>query len=228
MNFLGGVNRVFRSNGIIKGDDDDVTTFSDVQHNATLNLAQIAIQDELNDLTADNILPYEVTNGTINASSGTRAYALASDFVRLYGHARFYNSTANRFLYEYPGGRNVLETHVPTYKTDQGDPNWWYFEPTTTKQVAFYQVPDGSYTYTYDYEKSTSVSASTDTLPFHNEPEAQAFCQAAGRRFKALYEEKPDAVAYILKDPSYITARSRLMNLLKGKNSYSIYGSRLR
>jgi hypothetical protein len=34
-----------------------------------------------------------------------------------------------------------------------------------------------------------SVTNSTDTLPFHNEQEAQAFCRLASRRFKFLLRE---------------------------------------
>ena len=44
MNFLGAVTRVMRINGILRGDTDAPTTFSDLQHGATIQLAQIAIQ----------------------------------------------------------------------------------------------------------------------------------------------------------------------------------------
>lgn len=59
MNFLSAVNRVLRTNNIIRGDDDAITTFSDTQHNATLNLALIAIQDELTETVADRLISYE-------------------------------------------------------------------------------------------------------------------------------------------------------------------------
>ena len=47
MDFIAAVNRVMRINTIIKGDDDNITTFSDTQHAASISLAQISIQDEL-------------------------------------------------------------------------------------------------------------------------------------------------------------------------------------
>lgn len=225
MNFIGAVNRVLRSNGILKGDDDDLATFADVQHNATSALAQISVQDELNDLISDSVIPYEVTSGTISATSGTRLYTLASDFVRFHDVARLYYSTGNRYLFEYPGGRETLALSVFTYQTDQGEPNWWYLEPGTTKRIGLFHVPNASFSYTYEYEKSVAVTSATDTMPFHTEPEAQAFCQAAGRRFKAMFEERADPAAFILRDPSYITARSRLHNLIKGRNSYGRYGA---
>ena len=102
--FLDAVNRILRTNGIIRGDDDEVTTFNDVQHNATLNLAKIAVQDELVEFVSDRLVPLEQTTGTMDVSSGVRTYTLASDFVQFYGHPLFYDATNNRQLYEYPGG----------------------------------------------------------------------------------------------------------------------------
>ncbi len=50
MTFLEAVNRVLRMEGIILGDDDDLTSFSDTQHAATQSMARIAIQSQLADL----------------------------------------------------------------------------------------------------------------------------------------------------------------------------------
>ncbi len=228
MTLLECINRIFRSNGIIRGDDDPITTFSDTAHNAAIQLAVIAAQDELQDLISDREIPYEVTSGTISTTASTRTYALASDFIRFYGHPKLYLSSENRYLFEYPGGRDALALAISTYKTDTGSPNWWYFEPTTTKQIGFYHVPNAIKSYAYDYEKNVAVSVASDTLPFHTDSEGQAFAQAAGRRFKALFEERQDAVSFILKDPTYITARSRFASAMHGKNGPTRYGSRIR
>lgn len=224
MTFLEVVNRIFRSNGIIKGDDDAITSFSDTAHNAAIQLAQIAVQDELNDLIADNVIPYEVTSGTVTTTASTRTYALAEDFIRFYGTPMLYQASANRPLFEYPGGREALALTLWDYQTAQGEPNNWYFEPTTTKRIAFWQVPNAERTYSYDYERNVSVSLAGDTMPFHNTSEGQAFSQAAGRRFKALFDERPDLVSYLRNDPTYTSAKSTLMGLMKGKNSSRRYG----
>ena len=50
MTFLEAVTRIMRSEGIIRGDKDAPVSFSDLQHGATIQLAQMAIQDELNEL----------------------------------------------------------------------------------------------------------------------------------------------------------------------------------
>ena len=83
MDFLSAVNRVLRLAGIIAGYDDNLTSFSDTQHEAMSNLAQISIQDELNDLVADKVLPYEQATAFITIVTGTRIYSLANDFIRM-------------------------------------------------------------------------------------------------------------------------------------------------
>lgn len=226
MTFLEAVNRIMRTNGLIKGDDDDVVSFDDVQHNAAINLAMIATQDEVNDLASDRIIPYEFASSSISTVANTRTYSLPTDFVRFYGNpARLYYATGNRFIFS--RDRNDLEREVFNFKTQYGEPNWWYWEPGTTKMIGFYQVPNAVRTYTFDYEKSVAVSVETDTLPFHTDGEAQAFCQCAGRRFKALFEDT-DVDKFILKDPTYQTARARVMNLIKGQNPTTRYGAILR
>ena len=185
MNFLGAVTRVMRLGGIIRGDTDIPTTFSDLQHGATIGLAQVAVQDELNELTSDSLLAYEKNaTGAITTVASTRSYALPSDFVRFYGTPMLLNGTTE--LFEYPGGEDKLKLVFPGYKTDAGTPSWWYFDLTTTKKIAFFPVSTEAKTYTFDYEKDVSVTSATDTMPFHNEMEAQAFCRLAARRFKYL------------------------------------------
>ncbi len=221
MTFLEAVNRVMRLSGIIRGDTDTIATFNDTAHNATLNLAIVAIQDELGDLIADKMIPYELASGTVTTVSGTRTYSLASDFIRFYGKAFFYNSANNWEVFEYGGGREQLQTDIPNYKTATGTPINWYWEPGSSKQVGFYQVPSGEITYTYDYEKSVMVSASTDPIPLHNTEEANQFCILASRRFKVLYEDADklsDIVAVLDNDQTYRRSKRNLFHMIKGEN----------
>lgn len=218
MNFLAGVNRVLRSGGIIRGDTDPVTTFSDLQHGATLNLAIIAIQDELTELVSDKLLPYErQSTGTVGPTvAGTRSYALPSGFIRFFGTPMLYDSSANVQLFEKKGGEDQLKLMDSTYKTTPGNPTLWYFESTTTKKISFYPVPTEAKSYDIDFEGDVSVTSASDTLPFHNEIEAQAFCRLATRRFLCLFEEKD--VATLKDDPERIAAKSVLADLISGKN----------
>ena len=222
MNFLAGVNRVLRANGIIRGDDDDVTTFSDVQHNATLNIAIIAIQDELMEIASDKLISAEYTTGTIVTVSGTTTYSLATDFVQFFGVAKFV--TGSRFIVEYPGGLERLEIDNINFDTQTGSPNWWYFLHGAGQRVSFYPTPNLVETMTYRYEKDVSVTYGSDVLPFNREIEAQAFCTAAGRRFKFMFEDAQNVDMVLLGDPAYQGAKGRLARLMTGKNPSKRYG----
>ena len=223
--FLDAVNRVLRVNTIIKGDDDNITTFMDVQHNATLNLAIIAIQNELTEVTSDSLIPLERATGSVATSNGVRAYALASDFIQFYGNALLYDSSSNRQLFQYPGGEKKLRLEIFDYKTQAGQPNWWYFADAASKQIAFYQVPNSAITYSYDYERSVYVEIASDELPFHNKEEAHTFCMMAARRFKFLFEDAQNTDLVLQNDASYQGAKARLARVMAGQNPPGRYGN---
>ena len=223
MTFIDAVNRLLRASGIIRGDDDALTTFSSLQHNSAMNLAIVAIQSELSDLIADRLIPYEKASSSIATVAGTRTYSLAADFVRFYGQKPFlYNSTDNVQIFEYPVDR--LRHTIYDYKTQSGDPQHWYYEDTTSKQVSLYPVPDAVQTWEYDYEKDLSLSASTDTLPFHSTTEGQAFADLALQRFKMLLTRQPLDALRDNKDR--MEARARLANLIRHTTPSNRYGSR--
>lgn len=213
-----------RNNALLRGDTDAPSSFSDTNHNASLQIAQVAIQDELTNLAADRLIPYEKASTSIGLTTGTRVYTMPDDFTSFYGYAHFYDSTANRLIYMYPGGLEQLQVAYPQYSTETGTPNWWYWEPGTTKKVGFHQIPDSSMngrTLTFDYERSILVTDATDTMPFHNTDENNTFCMVAGRRFKFMYEDvdnKADIQAILDNDASYRTARATLLKLITGVN----------
>lgn len=233
MTFIEVVTRILRLNAVIRGDTDTPTTFNDVQHNASLNIAIVATQNELIRLIAERLIPKERNStGSITFSTNTRVYNLATGFTRFFGFPHFYNSTQNRQIYEYEGGLSKLQTDVFNYATQYGQPNWWYWEPsnTTLKQVGFFQVPSSSengQAWTYDYEASVMMTLSTDTLPFHNDEENFIFTEMAGRRFKFMFEDvknEGDIQKILDADRSYMSAKTTLLKLIKGQNSGNRYG----
>ena len=227
MDFIAAVNRVMRINTIIKGDDDDITTFSDTQHAASISLAQISIQDELSEIVSERMIPYEHTTATIALVASQRSYPLETNFIRFFGKPSFYDSTDNRRIYHYPGGEQNLMNVDYQYKTSTGTPTSWYYDNTTTKKVAFYSIPDDTYdgrSLSYDYEKSIMVTDSTDTLPFHNDEEAYAFCGMAAQRLKFLMNEKD--TGSLPNDAAYANAKSRLYDLMRVADPKKTYGKR--
>lgn len=232
--FVDAVNRILRLNAVIRGDTDPITTFSDTAHNASLNLAVVAVQDELAKLIAERLIPKErSTSGSITLTTNTRTYDLASNFIRFYGVPHFYNSTANRQIYEYPGGLAKLQVEIYNYATQYGAPNWFYWEPvdSTNKKVGFYQVPSSAQNgnvWTYDYEASVMVSSASDNMPFHNNEENYAFIGMCSRRFKYLWADvksEIDIQAVLDKDTSYRTYSATLMKLIRGQNAAKSYGA---
>lgn len=222
--FLDAVNRILRANNIIRGDDDEVASFSDVQHNATLNMAVIAVQDEIADLISDRLLGHEYATGTINTSAGARVYSLEPDFVQFFGTPHLFVAATNRFIPEYTGGLNALSTDLVNFESQTGQPQWWYFQPGTSKQIGLYPTPDTPETLSYRYEKSVYVSNSSDVMPFDLLEEVHSFCAAAGRRFKFLLEDAQNLDMVLANDASYQNARGRLIRLMKGREPYSAYG----
>lgn len=215
--FLQGVTRIMRIEGIIRGDTDAPTTFSDLQHGATIQLAQIAIQDELNQLISDTLIPAERESaGVLSSLAGTRSYSLPSDFIRMFGIGILRDATNSNPLYEYPGGEERVQNVYWDYKTAQSNPIAWYFDATSTKKIALWPVPSVTKNYTFDYEKSVAVSSASDTLPFQNDQESHTFLRMAGRRFKFLYQEKD--LATLDQDPERALAKVALVQLILGKN----------
>jgi len=225
--FIDAVNRVMRINHIIKGDDDNITTFSDTQHAADIEIAQIAIQSELVELVASKLIGYEKSSNSITLATSTRTYALQTDFIRFYGsNPSFYDATDNQRIYELKGGLDHLRDADYLYDTNTGSPQWWYWEPANSYKVGFYPVPDSSYngrSLTYEYEASVMVENSTDTMPFVTTEAYYAFADCAARRFKQLDGSLP---VQLEQDGLYVDARARLMQILKPTNPSSQYGRR--
>lgn len=227
LNFLNVVNRILQLNGIIRGDTDLLTSFTDQNHASTAAIAQIAVQTEITELSSKGELPYQhKTTGTINLATSTRTYDLASDFVQMWGNPPFfYDATQNVQIFQYPGGENQLRNDILTYRNDSGNPLWFYFELGTGQQASFYPVPDSSVNakvLSYDYSGSVNVANSSDTIPLASLDQQYAFTEMASRRFKFLFEGKVDIP--MDSDPVYREARARLFSLLKWKQPARRYG----
>jgi len=229
--FLDGVNRVLRQTAIITGDDDDLTSFADTQHRASMNLAQIAIQNTLTELSTDKLLPVEQTDGTLTMVEGTRTYDLANDFVRFAEEKPFMleldgsGNSANRFMRMYPGGEAQLRRDILDYRTQSGTPNYFYDVHGSTKAVGVFQVPNNLYdgkVFRYIYEKSIYPTVATSVLPFTTDQESHTFLDMASRRFQFMFTKQP--MEGLEQDIIYKTARTSLVNLMRQSYATTQYG----
>ena len=219
--FLDGVNRVLRENTILAGDDADLTSFSDTQHKATMELAKISIQSTLTALVAEKMIPYEITDGT---------YSLPDDFIRFADEDPFLlelsgSVSANIYVPKYPGGEERLSAVVLDYRSQTGSPVYFYEVKGTTKKIGLFQVPDSNKNGTvtrFRYEKSVFVTSEADVLPFHTTQESYTFLSMAARYFRYLNANQP--VGEIEDDPVYKANKGSLMNLIKITRPSTKYG----
>lgn len=230
--FLDAVNRVLRINTIISGDDDDITTFTDIQHRATLNLAQIAIQSTLIELISDRLIPYEETDGIITYVTDQRVYALPADFVRMKGDNPFLlkldgGVSANTTVNLYKGGEEQLRRDILDYRTQSGNPMYFYFIDGTTKQIGFFHVPDSTMSgieLRFPYQKDVAITSEADALPFHTVSEENMFIDMCARHFQFLFTSQP--TEGLEGDAVYKRAKSSLMQLITPVNPNKKYGYR--
>jgi len=234
MNFLQGVQRILRLEGIIRGDDDAPTSFDDTQHAATVQLAILAVQEELTHLTANEMIPYESDTNTIVSVAGTRTYALQTDFIGFDDAPPFLvredgsSNATTTLLPPYQGGESQLRKDFPQYREQQGNPTHFYLGTGTTKNIGLYMVPSEAITYRYYYQKSVRVTIVSDTLPFVAEEEAETFIKIAARRFKYMHATTDVQQALfpngLERDQIIMSTRAVLMNLLGGIKKPRKYG----
>jgi hypothetical protein len=234
--FLQAVNRVLRIGGVLRGDTDPIQSFSDVQHGCTLNLAVIAIQSTLTDLTTFYSFPQERSSSSITMVTGQRLYSLASDFVGFWmDNQFFYDATQNNEIFEYSGGERRLAKDIPDYKsvaTQSGYPSFWYNSEGMTQQIGLYAIPTADYNgrvWTYDYERDVIPLVEADNMPFIRDIHTFTFCDLAAIKFNSLFTQLPNTPsADVTRDPSYINARATLLRMITPEKPNTSYGKRYR
>lgn len=238
--FLQAVNECLILEGIISGDDDELSSFTDTQHVISSKLAQKAIQQELASLVSEQIIDAERTSALLTTTPGTRTYTLASGFIRFRTTARNPNVvlweatsagiTDGQFVQEWPGGEESIITAYPRYLDQQARPIYWYWVGGGTQDVGLYPVPDGTRYYKYFYEKDVTVTTAADTLPFAVDTQARTFIRGAARRFKFLRSSPVERETFYPKgledDEQLKSNRAVLMSLLRHKQPPSHYGRR--
>lgn len=234
MTFLEAVNRVLRLEGIVMGDDDDLTSFTDSQHAATSSMAQLSIQSQLADLVSDGFIPFEDASDTITTAAGTRTYSMATNFLRMQeNYLEQLNASAEAEgtrVGLYPGQEKQLRKDDATYREHSGTPIYFYPVGGSTKKIGLYPVPTEIKDYRYYYEADVSVSVASDTLPFVSAIECQAFVRMAARHFKYL-KATPQVREGLFPrgietDSVILQCRSTLMELMNPLPVKTKYGKR--
>jgi hypothetical protein len=229
MTFLQAVAQVLTIGGLLRGDTQAPTSFSQTQFGSSMPLAQIAIKSTLGNITAIWDFPEEKVDATLTMVAGQRIYQLPTDFDEFWTtEPFFYDSVQNNIITQFNGGERKLAIEILDYKTETGYPNEFYEVEGNTKQIGFYQIPDSSVdgrVLNYSYEKDVMVYSETDTLPFISQKESEKFCELAAVKFNALYTQQPRMPGVDTeRDPQYVAQLSTLLRMINPIKPPKLYG----
>lgn len=166
---LNGVNEVLKRLNVIAGDAAVLTTLTDSARQHPIDVTVQVINEGVDELylASRKPMPTGQAQGTITLATGTRAYALATDLIRL--RWPLVDKTNTQFIHEAAGGYNALLLLDPE-QDDTGLPHSAAISPVTGYlhcDRAPTSVENGKI-YTYQYDKNLALSAAADTLPFND------------------------------------------------------------
>lgn len=164
---LNAVNEILKRTSIIAGDANALTSLTDSARQVDIDQAVQVINELTDQLYTVSEIPYPnvQSSSTITLATGTRAYQLASDLVRL--RWPLIDKTNTQFIFEYIGGYNKLLEFDPE-QDDTGLPYFAAIRPTDG-YLHMDRAPtaaENGNIYTYQYDKDTVMSSASDTVPF--------------------------------------------------------------
>lgn len=166
---LEAVNDMFKMAHIIAGDADALTTLTDSARQADIDYCVIALNQVIDELytSSDEPRPTQQAESTITLATGTRAYALATNYVRL--HWPLIDKTNGQYIYEYEEDYNDILEDDPE-QVWSGLPTYGVIRPTDGKLYvnAAPTSADNGKVYTYQYDQDMELSLAADEVPFNN------------------------------------------------------------
>jgi len=240
MKYVEGVNRILRKQGIIQGDDDAITSFSSTQHVGAIELAKIAIQDEVDELATNNLLTFALTTSDSSFVTivGTSVYALATNFLRftedkpcLYELDISTGNETGVIIPEQQGGVEQLRKQIPQHRNTDvtGSAISWYHYPKSGHNfIRIYPRADAVRQYRYWYVTTNTTPTDEDhLLPFTMERQARMFINVAARRFDIMFKSGPKEVSDVIQsDPVLLGQRASLIDALRYKTANKRRGRR--
>lgn len=214
---LDAVNAILRRSSIIAGDSGELTTLTDSARQVSIDIAMQVINEGIGELysTSELALPNQQAESTVTLVTGTRAYSLHADLVRL--HWPLIDKTNSQFMVEYPGGYDAMLSG-DLEQDDTGLPYYATIRPTDGKlhvDRAPTSVENGR-VYTYQYDKTLRLTTAAGTVPFNNDI-FDAMVPAWVQLFKRDRRSEFDEGLYHLS----VGRASRLLTQKPVRSSYS-------
>lgn len=166
---LDGVNKVLRRVGEITSVSPDLTSLTDSARQRQIDLAVQLWQDVMEYVQGWADLPGDIGEGSITLVTGTREYAVASDFQGFVGDDKgvaWLINTDYR-LSPYPGGYKQMYADQIDPSLYTGQAGSWALNPVT-QQIRLDRTPtvnENGDVLTYLYDKVITLSAATDNFP---------------------------------------------------------------
>lgn len=211
--FLDVMNDVLKRVGVLQGDATNLTT-STVTSTATGLIAtdaftradiqrqvDIGIQawrEVTHEAYSLALLANEAASATISLATGTREYALPSNFERVAGpdyHNRVMRgATTGRVLYEYPGGYAQMLADQPRATDYTGSPSYWAISPVN-RQLRIDSEPAtgdiGTYNMLYEASFNLTSTMATTSLPYTDQT-AYALMPVVAEVWNRIFKKESD------------------------------------
>jgi len=185
--YFEAVNDSMKRSGLIAGDVGEISTTTgataseifqantEIQHGVDLMIQMW--QETTNEVYSLSLVPKLVATATIDLVSGTREYALPSNFERVAGidanEQVMRAATGVRVLPEYPGGYLQMLADQPNATDYTGEPMRYAISPANnaTDMIRVDREPtdteDGWYYYLpYERTISLTVTQATEAMPY--------------------------------------------------------------
>jgi len=164
--FLEAMNASLKEAAVIKGADEELTTFVDAPRQHAIDLMIDSWNDAIRELYRPDVFSGETAEGTITLLTGVNEYAFETDFEVMVGNP--IDRTNVTELTPYPGGYLQLVEDRKNPDSYEGLPNTWCENPSTRKLrvESFPTADENGKVYTYVYEKRLNMALITDTFPF--------------------------------------------------------------
>jgi len=169
--FLQAMNETLKQVGIIQGDAGELTTFTDSARQTDIDVMIQSWNLGIAELYKFEGLPQTIASATITLVTGTREYALASDFEGFMedrDKSVITDETNGFRLWPFPGGFSQMVTEQLQPGNYVGQPIYYVVSPINGK-LRLDTAPtadENGNIYTYHYMKRVSMSLITDTFPF--------------------------------------------------------------
>lgn len=172
--FIVFVNRFLKRVKAIEGDAGEISTFTDSARQHEIDVAQQIINEGIHALYGLGTFQGEVAIGTITFATGTKDYAVPTDFEGMAGEywkdRVMISATTGARIYEYVGGYERMFRDQPIPADITGFPNRWALKKVDST-FTFDNTPtsdENGEVVTFLYEKLIQLVATSDTFPVSN------------------------------------------------------------